>query len=1088
MSDVKNTDDGLAYIQHATLRGDHVVFSAEGNLWEVGTEGGEARRLTSSSAAHTFPRFSPDGRHIAFSSGDDGASAVWVMPSNGGHARRLTFHATPDQVVGWTPDGAHIIFRTLAVEGIRAQSLASVPAGGGPVTGMPLGRASTIAYHADGERVAVNRHGSDPAWWKRYQGGRAGRIWIGSRSTGEFELLPGGPRTDGCPMWIGDQLWFLSDQDGMGDLWVADADGGNRRRVTSQQEFFVRWPQADGTRIVFTAGARLFLLDTTTDEPTPREIPVTVRGHSLATQRKFVGVPKSIQSMALSADGKETLFTTRGRVVHLPNWHGAARVVAAPHGIRLREARFVGDDGRMVAIGQIDGEDRLLTIPVAGIGTDLEQATILGGVGRRIRTIEPSPDGKRIAIVDQGRGLHIATLADDGESADFALIDDKGNKWVRDLAWSPCSTWLAYSRASDWWSTRIFVWSVADGSIARVSRDEFVDSSPAWDPAGRFLALLSSRHLDPYGSALEHDFAFVAPTRAYALMLRKDEEPPFAADVVPPEKAPERVTEPIEIDFDGIAERAVPFPFPAGRYDKIGCSAASVAVLKLPLRGWRIEWEGDGPEAAPYSVETYDLIERKVDTALPSVSGWCESADGSTWLYRIGTRYRALGAAVKPAELPPTEDKERVSRTTGWMDLSRITLATDPRAEYRQILEEAWALQRDHFYDKELVQVDWDACLRRYAPLVERVRTREELADLLWEMQGELGTSHAYAMGGDLSKARRYAPGQLGCDLSADDDTNALRIARIYTGDVWAEGQHSSLAAPGKNVSVGDYLLAVDGNPVGGDGPGRCVHPGEFLLQKAGRSVALTIADDAEGTNTREVCVTPTGSEQSLRYRDWVETNRLKVDAATDGRIGYVHIPDMSLGGAIEFHRHFLWQVTQKSGFVIDNRFNGGGNISSILLAKLLRQVVGWTAARWNHAPRTYPYHAPMGPVVVLTNENAGSDGDIFSQAVKVTGLGPLIGMRTWGGVVGIDRAKDLVDGGFTTQPEYAFWFHGPGWGVENHGVEPDIVVDRTPSDAWHDRDPQLDRAIKEVMHRLDAAPTVPPDLGPRPDLRYPKP
>jgi len=1083
MPDSKCLDDGLAYVQQPTLHGDRIVFCAEGNLWETTVDGGDARRLTSSSAPHSFPRFSPDGRQIAFSSGDEGPGAVWVMPSNGGPARRLTFHTTPDQVVGWTPDGANVVFRTLAVEGIRAQTLASVPACGGPVTGMPLGRATTIAYHADGERIAVNRHACDPAWWKRYKGGRAGRIWIGSRTDGEFDLMPGGPRTDACPMWIGDQLWFLSDQDGMGDLWVADADGGNRRRVTAQEEFFVRWPQADGTRIVYAAGGRLFLLETTDADPVPREVPVTVRGHSLATQRKFVDVPKSIQSMALSAAGDVSLFTMRGRVVRLPNWHGAARVVAAPHGVRFRKARFLGDDGRMVAVAQIDGEDRVVVLPADGIGSDLAKATVLGSVGRRIQNIEPSPDGRRIAIADQGRGLHIATLSEDGLSAEFALVDDLGNKWIRDVAWSPCSTWLAYSRSSDWWSSRVFVWSADDGSIHGVSRDEFVDFSPAWDPAGRFLALLSSRHLDPYGNALEHDFAFVAPTRAYALMLRAGEEPPFAADVVPPEKAPERVTEPIAIDFDGIAGRAVPFPFPAGRYERLGCAAGSVAVLELPLRGWRVEWAEGSPDDAPCSVKTYDLLERKLDTALGAATDWCESADGSTWLYRIGTRYRALPAATKPKEMPPDADKNRVSRTTGWMDLTRITLAADPRAEYEQILHEAWALQRDHFYDSELVNVDWNACLARYAPLLQRVRTREELIDLLWEMQGELGTSHAYAMGGDMSKARRYSAGQLGCDFVADEDTGALCIAKIYTGDVWEEDRHSPLAAPGKNVGEGDYLLAVDGNPVGAG-----THPGEFLLEKAKRTVSLTIADDAAGTNTREVSVTPSTTEQPLRYRDWVETNRQKVHTATDGQIGYVHIPDMGLPGAIEFHRHFLWQVTQRRGFVIDNRFNGGGNISGILIAKLLRQVVGWTASRWSHAPRTYPYHAPMGPVVVLTNENAGSDGDIFSQAVKATGLGPLIGMRTWGGVVGIDQAKSLVDGGFTTQPEYAFWFNDVGWSVENHGVEPDIVVDRSPADAWHGRDPQLDRAIREVMELLEAAPPAPPDLGPRPDLRHPRP
>ena len=1084
MTTTTSVPEGLAYVQHPTLFEDRIVFSAEGNLWTVGTDGGMARRLTSSSATHTSPRFSPDGKWIAFSSADEGPPAVWVMSSDGGDARRLTFHATPDAVVGWTPDGKHVVLRTMAVEGIRAQTLATVPFEGGAVSGLPLGRATTIAYHANGDLVAINRHGADPAWWKRYAGGRAGRIWIGSMTTGEFHLLPGGPRTDACPMWIGDQLWFLSDQDGMGDIWVADKDGSNRRRVTTHEEYFARWPQAHGSRIVYSAGGRLFLLDTADKAPAPREIEVDVRGHSLASRRKFVAVPKSIQSYALSHDGAESLFTIRGRIVRFPNWNGAARVVASAPGVRFREAAFLGEDGRKVAVAQIDGEDKLVVIPAEGLRNDLSNATVLGGIGRRIRYIVPSPDGKRVAIADQGRGLHIATPSEDGASAEIALVDDDGSKWVSDASWSPCSTWLAYSRASDWWSTRVFLWSEA-GGVQRVSGDEFVDFSPAWDPAGRFLAILSSRHLDPYGSALEHDFVFAAPTRAYAVMLRKGETAPFASDVVPPEKPPERVTEPIAIDVDGLADRFVPFPFEAGRYMKIGCSASGVAVLQAPIEGWMKSQDpaAEGPDRAPFTVVGFDLAERKVEPLLKAATGWTESADGAKWLYRIGTRFRALPAAKKLEDRPGDPDGDRVSPRTGWMDLGRISMATDPRSEYRQIVEEAWALQRDHFYDAELVQVDWDACLQRYLPLVDRVRTREELIDVLWELQGELGTSHAYAMGGDMPFARRYAPGQLGCDLEQDDATGAYRIARIYTGDIWAEKQHSPLAAPGKNVSEGDYLLAVDGHAVGGG-----THPGELLLEKTGRAVLLTVADDAAGANSREVSVAPMGDETYVRYRAWVDGNRARVAAATDGRIGYLHIPDMGLAGAVEFHRNFLWQVTQKRGFVIDNRFNGGGNISGILLAKLLRQVVGYTASRWSHEPRTYPYHAPLGPIVVLTNENAGSDGDIFSQAVKATGLGPLIGMRTWGGVVGIDRAKDLVDGGYTTQPEYAFWFHGVGWSVENHGVEPDIVVDRSPADAFRGADPQLDRAISEVMTALEKADPVPPDLGPRPNLSLPKP
>ncbi len=1085
---------GLAYVQHPSIRGERVVFSAEGDLWEVPLSGGVARRLTSSSGTHSFPRISPDGRWIAFSSADEGPAAIWVMPAEGGPARRLTFGPTPDFVTGWSPDSARIVFRTSWRQGFRAQSLASVPASGGAVRSEPFGRASAAAYHPDGDRIVVNRHTTDPAWWKRYAGGRAGRLWIGSLSTGEFTKVPGGPRTDANPMWIGDEIWFLSDDDGMGDIWRCDADGSNRRRVTAHADFYGRWPQADGTRIVYSCGGRLMLLDTAlfntglantgADEPTPVEIPVRALGHSIAKRRKFTDVPRGVKTYALNADGSEALFTVRGHVVRLPNWHGAARIVAGATGVRFRGAQWLGDTGRIAAIAHVEGEDRIAILPEDGIGRDLARATVLPGVGRRIRSLVPSPDGKRLAVLDGGRSIHVISFDDDGAETDRTVVDDQSRLWVRSASWSPCSTWLAFTRSLTWWMSRILLWDSRDGATHPVSGAEFSDHSPAWDPAGRFLAFLSSRHLNPYHSEIEHDFVFTAATRPYVAMLRPGEVPPFAAYADVPKEPPERATEPLEIDVAGLAARVVPLPFEPGRYEAVGCSRSGVAVLSAPVVGAmetsRPDW--DGPDKARYTVLSYGYRDRKVDTAFKAASGWAESADGSTWLVRVGLKYRVVKAAGKPDDPPPfvPGDHSRPAPATGWIDLGRIALPVEPKAEFRQIVHEAWALQRDHFYDPDLVKIDWEACLERYLPLLERIRTREELTDLLWELQGELGTSHAYAMGGDVARAERYSTGQLGCDFEQDATTGAYRVARVYAGDVWDESRRSPLVVPGSEVPEGSWLLAVDGRSVGGE-----THPGECLLQTAGKPVTLTVADDAAGANARDVVVVPAAEDWYLRYRAWVDGNREQV-AAADSRVGYTHIPNMSLEGAVEFHRNFLWQVPSKKAWVIDARYNGGGNISGILLAKLARKIVGWTHSRYG-TPRTYPNDAPRGPIVVLTNENAGSDGDIFSQAVKSVGLGPLIGMRTWGGVVGIDMSKDLVDGGLTSQPEYAFWFPETGWSVENHGVEPDIVVDRTPGDAFHDRDPQLERAISEVLERLSAMPEVPPDPGPRPDLSWPR-
>ena len=461
--------DGLAYCRFATIHGDRIAFSAEGNLWEVGIDGGTARRLTSSTAVHSHARYSPDGKWLAFSSPDEGPLNAWVMPADGGTARRLTFTSTPTQVVGWTPDSSRVVMRVLGIEGIRAWSLASVPLGGGALRTEPYGRADGVAYHPDGRRVAVHRHAHDPAWWKRYAGGRAGRIWLGDVETGEFEKLPGGPQTDCQPMWVGEALWFLSDQDGMGDIWRANADGSDRRRVTSHAEFYARYPDAHGGRIVYTMGGRLYVLDTNAADPEPREVPVRALGHSLANRRKFVPVADAVQSFALNADGSEALFTIRGQVVRLPAWHGSARVVGSPPGVRFRDAHWLGSSEHIVAIAQIDGADEVVLLPPEGIGNDVSRVRRLGGVGRRIRELRPSPDGKRVAVIDQGRGLHVIEV----EDASRVTVDDEGSGWVRHASWSPCSTWLAFTRSSTWWCSSLFVWGGPDGERHRVGSREF---------------------------------------------------------------------------------------------------------------------------------------------------------------------------------------------------------------------------------------------------------------------------------------------------------------------------------------------------------------------------------------------------------------------------------------------------------------------------------------------------------------------------------------------------------------------------------------------------------------------------------------
>lgn len=1079
--------DTLGYCLHPTLHGDTIVFTAEDNLWSVPVGGGDARRLTSSSARHSYPRFSPDGEWLAFSSGDEGPSAVYVMPAKGGAVRRLTYHGSADSVVGWTPDGKCVVFKTSATQGTRAFHLAVVPFEGGAVTTLPYGRADSIAFHDDGDTIAVGRHGQDPAWWKRYSGGRAGRLWLGSQKTGEFTRVPGGPRTDGCPMWIDGDLWFLSDQDGGGDLWVANADGSERRRVTNHGEFFARWPTAHEGRIVYTMGGALYLLDTRAPDPRPVEVPVAVRGHSQAAARKFVPVARSYESLDLSPDGGRLALTSRGAAVTVPCWHGAPAISAIP-GTRFRLASHLDDDGTLVAVADHDGEERVVVLPPEGVADQADGLRTLTSLDRRARSLHPSPDGRFVAVLDQARGLHVIEVG----SGEVVHFDDTGNHWRRYAAWSPCSTWLAVTRTESWNVQELQLLDTTTWEAHAVGTGEFSDYAPAWDPEGRYLAFLSNRHFTPFYDDTDFDIGFPVTTRAYLTMLREDEPVPFAPDVAAPksdkggngpgdpdggdkpddDKAPKR----IEIDVEGLADRTVALPFPVGRHVDVLAAKGGVAVLEMPLAGVVEEGKAaaKGLADARGTLQFHSFDARKTDSLADGVSDVGVSRDGKKWLVRSGHTVRVVDAGSKVDSKPAP-----ASSQSGIVDLGRVSVPVFPREEFRQIYLEAWRLQRDHFYDPELVQVDWAACRDRYLPVLERVRTRTELSDLLWELQGELGTSHAYSMGGDLGGGRNLSVGLLGCDWELDEATGRYRVGAVHRGDVWAEGQHAPLAEPGRRVRAGEYLLAVDGRRVDRDTP-----PGEALLDRVGKPVTLTVAADAEGSESRSVVVHPIANEDPLRYRSWVQANAAYVREQTNGRVGYLHIPNMGLDGALEFARGFRWQVDKYEGLVVDNRFNGGGHLSSVFLSKLGRKIIGWCESRWG-AANTYPEHTIRGPVAVLTNENAGSDGDIFSAAVKSSGLGPLIGMRTWGGVVGIDSSKPLVDGGLTTQPEYAFWFPETGFGVENHGVDPDIVVDRTPGDAFAGRDPQLDRGIAHILRGLEENPVGPPDFGPKPNLRW---
>jgi tricorn protease len=697
-----------------------------------------------------------------------------------------------------------------------------------------------------------------------------------------------------------------------------------------------------------------------------------------------------------------------------------------------------------------------------------------------------SPVEDVVAIANQRHELIVIEL----ESGEQQLIDRSEHLPIQGIAWSPDGRWLAYGFALTPRRVAIKLYGGEEPAAHVVTNPVLRDSYPSFDPDGKYLYFVGQRAFNPVPDNLEFGWSFPRGEKPYALLLRRDLRSPFVAAPKVPGAKEERSEEPrngdengvreeraneggagrsFSIDLEGIEKRIVPFPVPEGKYSQVRGIRGKALLLSFPLTGGTQEERG---HEANGQLGKYDFETLKYEALADGVNTFEVARDGKMAIYRARQRLRVFKAAEKPGK---GESGDRPNRETGWLDLNRVKVSVLPREEWKQMFAEAWRLQRDYFWAEDMSGVDWQAVYERYAPLVERVGSRAELSDLFWEMHGELGTSHAYELGGEYRRGPHYGQGYLGVDWQYDAERDRYRLARIIQGDPAESRETSALNAPGLNVREGDAVLAVNGQRVG-----RARSPRELLVNQAGCEVQLTI-EDGESGEVRAVIVKALSSEQWVRYREWVERNRQRVHELSQGRVGYIHIPNMVQSGYAEFHRGFLAEYDAPA-LLIDVRWNGGGNVSGLLLNKLARRRLGYDFLRWD-SPIPYPYASPRGPMVALADEHAGSDGDIFCHSFKLMGLGPLIGKRTWGGVIGYMRDHQLVDGTMITEPECSFWFKDVGWSVENYGTDPDIEVDIAPQDYVRGLDPQLDAAVEEALKQLERVAYLEPRPGERPYL-----
>ena len=1064
-----------AYLRHPTLQGDTIVFVSDDDLWQASTAGGIARRLTAGLSEPATPCLSPDGRWLAFVGRDEQHPEVYLMPAEGGDARRMTWLGPDVMVRGWTPQ-AHILFVTTHGQpffrNYRAFTLD--PAGGAPQL-LPWGQVNHLAFGPGGACV-IGRNTADPARWKRYRGGTAGHFWIDADGAQQFRRMSELKGNLTSPMWLGARIYFLSDAEGVGNLYSCLPDASDLRRHTDHADYYARHAQTDGRRIVYQCGAELWLFDPAADRTA--KVDVQTGSHRTQSARKFVSAAEHLGDVHLHPAGHSVALDARGKLFSFALWEGAVRQHGAADGVRYRHGQWLDDGAALVAISDESGEER---VEVFENGA---RRTLAWDVGR-VHALRAAPRGRRVAIANHRNEVLIGDLA----TGTLVNADHSVDGRTEDLAWSPDGGWLAYSFWTSPRHTAIKLHELAQQTSTLVTAPEFRDYGPAFDPHGRYLYFLSYRTFDPVYDSVQFELSFPRAARPYLVALQAGGPPPFdpapkglKEDAPDPGAAkPGAEAPPLRIDLKGINRRVAAFPVPEGRFGKIaGAAGGKVVWTVLPIAG--AHGRG-GHKESPGRLEVFDFATQHAQTLMDKADSFTLAADHTTLLVREGKRLRAIAVKDKAdAEHDAAKSSDTPSRKSGWIDLERIRLPIEPRREWRQMLREVWRLQRDQFWVADMSGVDWDAVWRRYEPLVDRVATRGELSDLIWEMQGELGTSHAYEMGGDHRRPPQMALGHLAVESHFVDDEQGYRITRIVDGDPWDAGTDSPLHAVGVEARVGECIVAVNGQRVSRERP-----PQALLVHQAGAKVELTLAwHSGAGLSTRNVLVSTLPDEVPARYREWVERNRAWVHERSGGRVGYFHLPDMMAAGFAEFHRYFSAEC-DRDALIVDVRYNRGGHVSSLLLEKVARKRIGYDIKRWGR-PTPYPDEAVAGPVVALTNEHAGSDGDIFSHAFKLMGIGPLVGTRTWGGVIGIWPRHNLVDGTQTTQPEFSFWFKDVGWGVENHGTDPQIEVDNAPQDTLAERDRQLETALEVALRQIELGGETKPTFGPRPNLAKPAP
>jgi len=1061
-------------LRFPAIYNDHVIFSYAGDLYTVSKDGGTARKLTNDTGYEMFARFSPDGKNIAFTAQYDGNTEVYMMPAEGGVPKRLTYTATldrddisdrmgPNNIVMTWKDDDQIVYRS------RKKSFNSfigqlfiANINGGLSEEMPLPAGGFCSYSPKKDKLAYNRVFREFRTWKYYRGGMADDIWIYDFKSKETVNITNNNAQDILPMWFGKEIYFLSDRDRIMNMFVYNTETGETKKVTQYTLYDIKFPSAGNNSIIYENGGYLYNFDLSSQQST--KIPVVIADDFVGSRNELKDASKMIDSWAISPDGKRLVFGARGDVFTVPAKTGMTRNLTESSGVHDRNVEWSPDGNYISFISDRTGEDEIFIQKQDGSEPAIQ---ITSNSSNYKYNPVWSPDSKKLMWSDRMQRLQYVDIG----TKEIKLVEETRDGEIRSYYWSPDSKWITYPKPTNDGMTRIWVFNTQTNEKIAVTDGWYDSDRPVFSTDGKYLFFTSSRDFNPEYSWVEWNHVYQDMLKVYFITLRKDVKNPFSpendevevkSDTGSVEKKDNTDTGKegqnkesksnvkVEIEFDGIVDRIVALPIDPGYY-------------------WNLESAGDcvfycmrNSSNNKATLKMYDLKDKK-ETELGEYGSYLISANHKKMAVNSNQKYSII-------DLP----KGKIN-TTEFVDLSNMKVWANVKDEWSQIFDESWRQMRDFFYDQNMHGVDWKAIHTKYEPLIPFINNRNDLNYVIGEMIGELNIGHAYVNAGDKPSPEKIKTGLLGAELSRDN-SGFYKIDKILNGENWSKNTRSPLNEVGVDVNEGDFIIAINGKLTT-----NMTDIYESLVGMAEKQVEITVNSSPKEEGSRKVIVVPIDDESGLYYYNWVQRNISKVNEATNGQVGYIHIPDMSSEGLNEFIKHFYPQL-KKRALIIDDRGNGGGNVSPMIIERLRRELTLMRISR-NGSPNTSPEAMVYGPKVMLIDRYSASDGDLFPYQFKTLKMGKLIGTRTWGGVTGIRGSLPFIDGGTLMKPEFSTYDReGKSFVIEGHGVDPDIVIDNDPAKEYDGEDQQLNKAIEVILEELKNWPAEWPGVPPYPD------